>query len=125
GSMRPSLAAICTSPWAMALVAMSKTIGGPSARGAANAIGLVPNSGFCASCGTTHVMLLTTLSATSPSVANGWTSGDLEGHCGEYPRNLGRGPVAQEDLPQQLGQVSTDNRPACGAVVVGSHLKLR
>ncbi|MNE46283.1 hypothetical protein D3C80_1406100 [compost metagenome] len=75
GSCWPARAAICTSPWAMALVAMSKTIGSCSAQGAANAMGLVPNSGLRAPCGTTQVMLLTTLRATRPSSANGSTSG--------------------------------------------------
>ena len=75
GRRSPSRAAICTSPWAMALVARSNTIGAPSARGAANAIGLVPNSGRSAPWGTTQVMLLTTLSATRPSSAKGSTSG--------------------------------------------------
>jgi hypothetical protein len=52
-----------------------ETIGAPPAGGAAKAIGLVPNSGLSAPWGTTQVMLLTTLSATRPSSANGSTSG--------------------------------------------------
>ncbi|MCY1526749.1 hypothetical protein D9M68_617890 [compost metagenome] len=59
----------------MALVARSNTSGSPPLRGAAKAMGLVPNRALWPPWGTTQVMLLTKLRATSPSRAKGSTSG--------------------------------------------------
>jgi len=64
-----------TSPGAMALVARSNTSGSYPARGAAKAVGLVPNSARVPPLGTTQAMLLTRASATKPSRVRGSTSG--------------------------------------------------
>ena len=56
GTVLPSRAAICTSPMAIAAVAMSNTIGSRPGRGQAKEIGLVPNSAARAPAGATAGM---------------------------------------------------------------------